>query len=691
MKKRSLCLSLLLCLLAWPSMAQLPSAPLLSWDDFVQEYLEDDLSETSDPLTDEELEWLEGIALHPLQINRITRSELLALPFMNEAQADSIVAYRTAKYGLRSLGELQLISGIDYYTRRYLSLFVRCDSLPENLTGTGENATIQPSLGHKLSRGRHELETRADLPLYRRDGYRKPDKPTPTNYYTGNVLHHLIRYRYAYQQEVAYGLTLEKDAGEPVMKQGFAPYDYWSGFVMIRPAKRGWGFVAGDYEIRGGRGLLFGRQFFTGREQFAQGTRRSPTTFRPHSSTDEIRFFRGAAVSYNYRDWRSMVFVSYRRLDARFDESGDTVRSLPATGLHRTVSEIRRRRNTGCLTTGMHLGFEKRHISLSADGYVARYDHTVSPEIRFYNRHYFRGQTAGGGALSYSFTQGSWTVQGELAADHHLHLSTEHSVSVTALKRTVINLQVRSFSPRFVSLYGEALQQGSRVANEQGVMAGWRYRPRGSWELTGYIDLFRFPEPTYTSVLGGAKGLEAQLQCKWRMTGNWHLTTRYRMKVRQQTVSGYRQMEYRQKHRLRLAAQKTSRRIDLSTQLDGTLSLRQTGKRAWGGAASARCAWNISDRLKLKTFASIFATDDYESAVYVYEPQLPRAASFNALTYHGTRAVGLCDWQVCRPLSLALRISSTRYFNRSMQSSGPATIRSAWKNDLSLQLRWNPR
>ena len=37
-------------------------------------------------------------------------------------------------------------------------------------------------------------------------------------------------------------------------------------------------------------------------------------------------------------------------------------------------------------------------------------------------------------------------------------------------------------------------------------------------------------------------------------------------------------------------------------------------------------------------------------------------------------------------LSLALRLSSLRYFNRSEQSSGPDRIASAWKNDISVQV-----
>lgn len=683
MKRPLLYCIILLLTLPLRLAAQMPQVPALTWDDFVQEYAADELTDDGTTLSTEELEWLEGVALHPLQLNRVTRSQLLALPFVSEAQADSMLTYRAARRGVRHMGELQLVSGIDYYTRRYLSLFVRCDSA---YVDPSAPLRVRPTIGALLTGGRHEIETRADLPLYRREGYDLPEQPSKTNYYTGNALHHIVRYRYNEGREAAYGLTLEKDAGEPVCKQGFAPYDYWSGYVMLRPADRPWSFVAGDYEVRGGRGLLFGRLFFAGREQALQGAKRQGASFRPHTGSDESRFFRGVAAAFVSGRWQVMAFASYRKLDARL--YGDTVRTILTTGLHRTVSEIERRRNLGALTAGAHVGYAAPHFMLQADGYVGHYDRYVAPQPRFYNRYYFSGRTAGGGSLSYYWAMGAWAMQGEVAADYHLHLATDHQLSYSPSRSLTFTLQARSFSPRFVSLYGEALQQGSRVANEQGVFLGGRYRSRQSWELSGYVDLFRFPESTYTAVVGGAKGIEAQVTGKWQAGQRWHLITRYRIKARQRTISGYHHLEYRQTHRLRFGAQWTGQRFEVTSQFDGTLALRQTGRRVWGGALSARCTWRATRQIRLRASAALFDTDDYESAVYVYEPQLLRAASFGALFYQGARAVALCDWQALPSLTLSLRLASLRYFDRSEQSSGPATIHSPWRNDLSVQLRW---
>lgn len=677
-----------LSMLTLSARAQWAGGPDLSWEDFVHEYFSPDEVSDEGAGYEEQMSQLEELSLHPLQVNRATRADFLTLPFLSEAQADSLLAYRQNKHGLLSLGELQFVTGFDYFTRRYLSLFVRCDSSmlpsPERLVQLRRTER----LGAKLTAGRHELESRLDVPMYRRRADRTPDVPTPTNYYTGNSLHHVVRYRYDYKREAAYGLTMEKDAGEPVGKQGFYPYDYLSGYMLLRPEGRRWSFVLGDYEVRGNQGLLFGRRIYGGREQLMHTAVRNGTRFRAHTSTDESRFFRGGAAAYRMENADAMFFVSYRKLDARFEEGTDTARHILQTGLHRTVSEIERRRNLGTLTAGAHWGYTRPHWTLSADGYVVHFDHPVWPEERRYNAGYFRGGTAGGASVSYSVNHRSLNVQGEVAADHRFHLATSHLATFAPSSCVSLYAQLRLFSSRFVSIYGEALQQGGRVANEQGVMCGVKYRPKSYWEITAYADAFRFPEPTYTTVNPGAKGLELSLQSQWRIRSKWLLTARYRFKSRERTVTGYEQMEFRTTHKVRIAVCRSRQYVEWNAQADAVFATRQTGKQSFGWMCSVRPVWRPSARFRLKGFAAVFFTDDNESALYACEPQLLRAGAFPSFFHHGVRGVLLSDWKVISSFCVGVRLSSTYYFNRKTIASGYAEINARCKSDLSVQLRW---
>lgn len=685
-----LILASLCCCLKLSAQLAAEQEPALSWEEFAEVYLNNSNSYDADAegATYDELERLEEIYQHPLQLNRCTRRQLLELPFLTEAQTDSLIAYRERKHGLLSLGELQLIQGFDYFTRYYLTLFARCDSACLPTKEQLERHRAEQRLSYLLSQGKHEAESRLDIPLYRRQGFDKPENPTRTNYFTGNAMHHIVRYRYNLRREAAYGLTLEKDAGEPVGKRGFYPYGYLSGYLLLRPRSRKWSMAIGDYELRGGRGLLLGRPTFGGLSQLVQPFKAVPINFHPHTSVNEAEFFRGAAAAYKWQNIGMLAFVSYRRLDGRQEPGTDTIRTWLKTGLHRTISEIDNRRNLGCLTAGTQVNWQATKGGIALSGYVSHFGLPIYPEERYYNRYYFRGQTAGGAALFYYVTYKWLHLQGELATDASCNIATEHIVSARFSPRLLLNLQVRHFSPRFVSLYGHALQQGSRVSNEQGIALGMRCLPHPDWELTGYVDIFRFQTPTYTAILPGSKGIEASIQSKWKLSGPWQLILHYRLKTKQRTVSGYRLLEYRNTHKLRLGSLLNLKHFGLTAQADLTYATRQTGKHSVGWMASVRPIWKASKRYQLKGFAGLFFTDDYESALYAYEPQLYRASAFPSFAYHGMRGVVVSNWHITPALLLGLRLGSTCYFNRSSISSGISAIHSSWKNDLSVQLRW---
>ncbi len=682
--KRLLLYILMLCpFFAGELCAQMPTKPTLSWHDFVEEYYEDADEENNAELSTQR-EWLEQAAQNPLQINTISRSELLQFPFLTEEQADSILSYRTQKKGFLALGELQLVKNIDYFTRRYLSLFLRCDSLG---IPTLTHRYPTPPLKEKLIKGKHELESHVDIPLYKRAGYTTPAHPTTTNFYTGNSLAHTVRYRYNYKKEIYYGLTTQKDAGEPVAVQGFYPYDYWSGYAQIKLRDKPWSITLGDFHVLSGRGLLYGRQQYGGKSQQARNVRRGETTYKPHTSTSESDFFRGAAASLHLHSWALSAFVSYRLLDARFNSTADTATSILTTGLHRTLSEINAKRTLGCLTTGANVAFNQKYWGLNINSLFAHFNHTVYPQEATYNQHYFRGVNAGAFSLTYYANLSKWLVQGEAASDAKMHLAFEQLVAYNVSRKLAFHLQVRFFSPRFVSLYGKALQEGSRVANEQGALLSVRYLPQRNCELTAYVDLFRHDQPTYQAKQKGSNGMEISIQGIKTWNNVWKILARYHLKTKQYTWTDYNVLEYRNTHKLRLQTTFTQSHYDLGAQLDGTYAFRQSGSQNWGWGCSLRANYKPSTRFQLKSLFGIFFTDNYDTRIYVYEPQLWRASSFTPLSYHGMRGVLLINWRVIKPLCLSLRYSSTHYFNKNSISSRLDLIDSSWKNDLSLQAR----
>lgn len=70
----------------------------MSWEDFVAEYIDNadeaDMEAAEGSLLTRQLELLEELHYHPFNINTVHRSDLLRVPLLNEAQVDSILAYR---------------------------------------------------------------------------------------------------------------------------------------------------------------------------------------------------------------------------------------------------------------------------------------------------------------------------------------------------------------------------------------------------------------------------------------------------------------------------------------------------------------------------------------------------------------------------------------------------------------------
>lgn len=683
-------LSVCLFLVCLPLASQVADGPYISWEDFVADYFEEKLeseNEEGKENLEEEMEELEILVAKPLQINLVSKNQLLNLPFLDESQVDSLLSYRDKKRGFRSLGELQYVKYLDYRLRNYLSLFLRCDSVfrPAHRQSAGDNGL--KSLSRLLTQGKQLLQSHLDIPLYKRAGFTEA-QPDKNNYYMGNPLHHCIRYRYTYHREAIYGINLEKDAGEPVGKQGFYPYDYLSAYCYLRPKHEKWSVVVGDYELKGARGLLFGKQLYSQREISGGIQRFKPLDFRPHTGMDEYYYLRGMAASYRWNAWQVMAFLSYRQLDARTTEEGDTVRTILSTGLHRTLSEIERRREVGAFTYGTHFGVSRTRYGLFFDIYGLHFDRLVYPVDRPYNISYFRGRNGGCASLSYYFNQNRWQLQGELASDHHGHWAMEHTWRARLGTQWQTQVQYRHFSSRFTSFYGDALRQGSRVANEEGMLFSALYRPMGHTEWSGYVDLYRFLRPTYLSALSGALGAAFTLQCQIHFSQSQRMGLRYRFKTRQQTISGQELLEYRSLHQLRASWTHSAVWGEIHLQADASYAVRQTGKQSKGWMISQRTSWPVSSTIQFKAFTSLFFSDDYESALYAYEPRLFQVAAIPSFSNHGMRAVLMSQCRLFRTLTFGLRYSVTHYFNRSSISSGAELIPSSWKNDLSMQLLW---
>ena len=655
----------------------------LTWEDFVENYCERETGDVSDDgKNDGYLQQLQELHARPYNINTVSREALLGIPFLSEEQADSILSYRRQKRFFRTLGELQFVSPLTREERQWLSLFIYA----------GDTLSVPQSFGRRIFGGRHDLTADLLIPCYRREGNqphsREELEKYPNRQYLGNGLAHTLRYRYRSREgDVAYGLTMQKDAGEPFGRYGNLPYDYTSGYFHLAPFQKRWALWLGDYEINVAQGLLVGSRRFGYRQILSAAVMRPPAVVRPHTSTDEAFFLRGAAMRWCLNGWQVVAFASWRRIDGTL--RGDTLTALKTDGLHRTEGEMERRRVAGLLTLGAQASYVRPNWHTGATVLYSRYGKTLYPPLRPDNRHVLRGRSAAGVSLHYAWRLSPQVeATGEVAADRYGHLSLLHVERFVPSHAVNLTLQGRHLSPRYVAPHAGADVQNSRMQNETGLYGqfSWQMTPR--LNVTAHADLFRFKHPVFRASLPRSKGMEAGLRGQYSLSSATSLSLRYKMKSRQQDVTGYagRLMQFVTTHRLRFGTTtKAFPYLTLHAAADAAVACTQTTRAEAGWMLSTRAAY-ARRRFSMAAFMAAFFTESYAARLYAYQPQLPYVGGFPSFYHHGLSFVCQASYRLTRNWRFSLRNGFLHYFNRSQIGTGTQAIGSPTKNDVALQM-----
>ena len=262
----------------------------IEWESVLETLLSTD-EELSSYAREELLIMYESLHSEPLNINTATRDELRELLFLSDEQIEDIHAYIYLHGPMKTLGELQLTGSLDYDTRRMLRLFVYAGDPPQEK----ERIIVKDILGN----GRSELIGRMDIPLYLRDGFRPHSaeelKRYPNRAYMGTPLSHSIRYTFNWHNRVRFGISADKDAGEPFGSPNRAGYDFCSPYLFIRDMGVIRELALGNFKAQLGYGLLMGAGFGQGKSTML--SERRTQGLKPHSSTQEYGYLRGAGIA----------------------------------------------------------------------------------------------------------------------------------------------------------------------------------------------------------------------------------------------------------------------------------------------------------------------------------------------------------------------------------------------------------
>ncbi|MBP9636756.1 MAG: helix-hairpin-helix domain-containing protein [Bacteroidaceae bacterium] len=625
----------------------------------------------------------------PLDLNAVTKEELEELPFLSDLQIEKLLEYLYVNHGMASIYELQLVPEMDYKTLQTLLPYITLHPLKEG--------SQPPTLKEMCRFGNHEITTRLDLPLYTKEGYKQHDAATladnPNKQYLGPSWYHSLRYAFHYKDQLYWGLTAEKDAGEEFFRgSNQKGYDSYSPYFLLRNRGRLKALALGKYRVTFGLGLCVGSEFLFGKSNALTTFSNSRGGFKKHSGTDEYNYFRGFGGSFLIKPNATLsAFYSNRSLDGIANDSCLT--SISKTGKHTIPREIERKDVATLKVIGGNYNYQSSsyHLGITAIQYT--FNTFYNPTYREYNKYYFRGRKGHNISTDYRFRKGRLQGMGEFASDHNGKTAMLHILRVQASPGFQYILLYRNYNKAYQDLFAESFSEGGTVQNENGFYLGAQKTLKHHLQINGFVDFFRFPWLRY-QIDGPSSGHEFMGQATYSPSPKTIFIASYRSKKKEKNYTS-------PEDKTKAVLPYLTHRIKL--QLNHAFNSIYTSKTSYQnmqvgtqGISPSR-GWLMSETISYKsrskrvtfdcTYAT-FHTDGYASRIASYERGVLYSFYTPSFYGKGTRLAFMMRYNLSPKWTCYVKYGQTIYSDRESIGSGLEQIDGKKKADLSLQLCW---
>lgn len=643
---------------------------VLTWNDFVDLYI------NSEAYDQDVWTYLEELHDHPLDINQATRTDLLSLPFLEVSQVDSILSYRERYGEIKTLGELLFVKNIDYSTRAFLHLFLCSD-------------TIGRRINRVFTGGESKFILESGFPFYKRDGYRSKPKEYieehPNSIYAGPGVDMKFQYQYNCNQIFQCGIGGDRDAGEPIMKQGNFPFDSYSFYIVYQPDQTRFRMVVGDYKLKAGEGLLLNNTFVVDNGRLFVNDRGQSADFIVRRGVNTSFYsFRGVAFSYEFcNHLKSMVWVSYTGRDANLKNGNIT--SFKTDNLHRTKLELSKKNNVHELFTGVSVEYTRQNFVVGGVLAYTRFSRKILPREAKYTQSYFRGKELFNGSFYGTLDVGPVALHGEVAVDDNLDVAATVFASSNLWKWISIYVGYRYFSPSFDSMHGKTFAVNSRIANEEGGILGMKIQCNENSIFYLNANAFRFRQPLYRASLPSC-GFIGDLKYEFLFRKQMSFGFYYQYKLRQYDEGKFMCCNYY--NRLKVYLKNILGKWNFTSQLSCNNNWSAFRKLNLGVSISERVAWKTVKQ-EFSLMGAIFYSDSYETRNYISGLAFP--FSYRTISLYGQGAYLAMKYVFKAGKHCKIGVISNHlcYFDRTSIGTGPQRIPSFCKNDLSVQLQIN--
>ena len=663
-----------------------PVPPFLQ--DEIESYLENLDTERDfdfNDLGDQLIQYLRN----PLILNTATFEDLQSLGLLSDIQIADMLQYRNQHGNFISVYELQSVPTLDQNIIDRIRPFIAVKEAIKLDSRT---------LSKMLATGRNELYLRSTRILEKQRGYKFTDQ-MPAKY-LGSPNQYYIRYKHQFEQKLSYGVTLEKDPGEPFANEYQKGFDFFSAHLMVRNlSSKIRAIVLGDFAISMGQGLIMHTGYGSNKGSFVTNVKRGGRKLRPYTSVNEASYLRGAATTLSLNPFHITLFASKTKRDANIrtdsidqQESQVTFSSLQSSGLHRTLSEFEDKSAIDHSTIGLTLGLDVPRFKLNFNALHNSFDRPFIRTWRPYSQYYFRGKKLTNLSLDYTYLYRNFNFYGETAISDNGAVATLNGLMITLSRYVDLVILHRDLSHKYQAFQAAPFIESSVATNEKGLYIGSQIKLNRSIWFSIYADYWRHPWLRFSTDAPSA-GREHFVRFTYFKKRKLECYLQFKAENkpvnRRTDQDHFNKLQYGTKRNFRLhISQKIHKNLELRNRIEYT-SIKANSRTKSRGIMIYQDMIYKSMRSPLSFTGRIcyFDTDDYRSRIYAYENDILYSFSIPAYYDRGFRYYLNLRWRLGN-LTLESRIEQTRFADLTSISNGGEKIDGNTKTRIKLQCRY---
>ncbi|MBN2166541.1 MAG: helix-hairpin-helix domain-containing protein [Marinilabiliaceae bacterium] len=620
---------------------------------------------------DENLDFFIKVSISPLNINAVKKEELEKFFFLSDIQIENLLYYLYENGSMLTIYELQGVEGFDDRIIDLMKPFFVVEPLKEiGRYNAGLNV---------ISRFNSIVQTPR--------GYIKDDANDPV--FAGNKQRFLLRSDLEFGN-IKLGIAMEKDPGEVYVNNKTQLPDFLVGYAQYTNDSKIQKLVIGSYRLHSGQGMALSNGYSRSYLADPSNIMDRSKPVRGYNGTNELNYLNGIGVEINL--WRNFVltpFFSYKKIDASYLDSISV--QLQLTGFHRTESEIDNRKRVGELMFGSIIKSCIKQVNIEGGFYHYRLNNSLLTSKKMYQYFSYSGESLINTWLTYSTIVGNVIMFGELALNDFSNKSLLQGFMWEPRSSFKFSAQMRYFDHGFYAPYQCVRSASVNNSGEERVVFGLYMKPFEKTALSLYHSIIRYNWLKYL-VDKLSVSSETMVSVDRDLSSRSTIQIRYRLKQFMKNnsseflklgVQSINQHQYRFQSNYNI-----SNCWNVVTRVEHSIYSPEISDNSYGWLFYQDIVFTSKTKCLKTTFRySHFDTDDYNSRIYAYEPDVLYAFSVPAFSGNGSRILLNISYRFSRIFTGYFRISNWHYNNRSSIGTGINEISGNDKTELAFQIR----